>query len=152
MAGGIALSAAAGLLVWSAREPSSAGLLRPDDPQVVAEGARIYEVQCASCHGPNLEGQPDWQTRRPDGTLPAPPHDETGHTWHHPDTVLLDLTKNGVQAFAGPNYRSDMPAFEGNLTDAEIIAVLSYIKSRWPAEIRDQHDLINTETATRSAG
>jgi mono/diheme cytochrome c family protein len=31
-----------------------------------------------------------------------------------------------------------MPAFGNVLTDAEIWAVLAYIKSRWPTEIRER--------------
>jgi S-disulfanyl-L-cysteine oxidoreductase SoxD len=67
--------------------------------------------------------------------LPAPPHDETGHTWHHPDAVLIDIVKHGlVPGKTAPEaYESDMPAYEQVLTDAEILAVLAYIKSRWPA-------------------
>jgi mono/diheme cytochrome c family protein len=34
-----------------------------------------------------------------------------------------------------------MPAFGETLTDDQIIAVLSYIKSTWPQSIRDSHDM-----------
>ena len=103
----------------------------------VALGAAVYRDHCASCHGANLEGQPDWMARKPDGRLPAPPHDATGHTWHHADEQLFRMTKKGmVPPLAPPGYESDMPAFEGTLTDAQIWAVLAYIKSRWPPEIR----------------
>jgi mono/diheme cytochrome c family protein len=108
----------------------------PSDAQAVALGARIYRDHCATCHGINLEGQPDWQRRRPDGRLPAPPHDETGHTWHHADKVLFDITKHGIAVLNIPGYESDMPGFAGTLTDDEIRAVLAYIKSRWPQEVQ----------------
>jgi mono/diheme cytochrome c family protein len=76
--------------------------------------------------------------------LPAPPHDETGHTWHHPDDQLFAITKFGPAAVAGLNdYQTDMPVFEGVLSDEEISAALAYIKSTWPAEIRARHDDIN---------
>lgn len=107
-----------------------------DDPEQVALGSQVYAEHCASCHGAGLEGEPDWRTRNADGTLPAPPHDETGHTWHHPDQQLFDITKYGVEHFAPPGYRSNMPAFEDVLSDREIWAVLAYIKSRWPEETR----------------
>ena len=64
--------------------------------------------------------------------MPAPPHDESGHTWHHPDNVLFAITKNGlVPPYAPSGYESDMPAFRGRLSDDEIWAVLAFIKSQW---------------------
>ena len=128
---------------------SGGGGLAPDDPTVVADGQRVYAAECASCHGADLEGQPNWRERRADGRLPAPPHDATGHTWHHPDAQLIALTKYGPAAMAGGGYESDMPAYEEKLSDQEIVAVLSYIKSTWPAEIRARHDALNARAAER---
>src|SRR5689334_2039697 len=88
-------------------------------------GQRIYAEHCAACHGDRLQGQPNWQTRKPDGKLPAPPHDASGHTWHHSDQQLFDLTKHGIEALV-PGYKSDMPAFAERLSDGEIRAVLAY--------------------------
>ena len=110
-----------------------------DDPAQLALGRRVYAEHCASCHGANLEGQPDWQTRRPDGRLPAPPHDATGHTWHHPDAQLIELTRKGLSGIL-PGYESDMPAFGDVLTGAEIGAVIAFIKSTWPPEIRRRRE------------
>ena len=61
----------------------------PNDPSLVARGKLVYAQQCVSCHGANLEGQPNWQKRLPNGRLPAPQHDRTGHTWHHSDRQTL---------------------------------------------------------------
>lgn len=117
---------------------------------LVAQGAKIYAVQCASCHGANLEGQPNWRTRMANGRLPAPPHDASGHTWHHPDDVLFAIVKNGVvPPNAPPGYQSDMPAFSGKLKDGEIWAVLAYIKSRWPEDVRKLHDDIEKQAQSR---
>ena len=98
----------------------------PNDPTLVARGKVVYDEQCASCHGAKLEGQPDWRHRLPNGRMPAPPHDATGHTWHHPDKQLFDMTKFGPAALL-PGYESDMPGFNDKLTDSDIWAVLSYI-------------------------
>jgi mono/diheme cytochrome c family protein len=88
-----------------------------------------------------LEGQPHWRERGPDGRLPAPPHDASGHTWHHPDDLLFRITKLGVARAANlKDYASAMPAYEGGLSDAEIVAVLSWIKAQWPPDIRAKHD------------
>lgn len=98
----------------------------------IAQGQLLYNARCASCHGKNLEGQPNWQTPLPNGRMPAPPHDKTGHTWHHTDDALTGVTKLGLKPFAGDNYESDMPAFGAILSDEEIEAILTYIKSTWP--------------------
>lgn len=122
---------------------SAQSLLRPDDKDVLARGAEIYAQQCASCHGKNLEGQPNWRSRLPTGRMPAPPHDESGHTWHHNDRLLFRLTKEGPAAVIGNNYQSDMKGYAEALSDRDIIAVLSYIKSKWPSHVRARHDRIN---------
>lgn len=119
--------------------------LQADKPEIIAQGKAVYLRDCAACHGANLEGQQDWKIRSPQGLLPAPPHDASGHTWHHPDQMLFDMTKYGVQKFAGADYESDMPAYADTLTDTEIIAVLSYIKSRWPDNIKKRHDGLNRQ-------
>ncbi len=118
--------------------------LHPGDAPFVAMGQDLYLENCASCHGANLEGEANWRRRNARGRLPAPPHDETGHTWHHPDGVLFQLTKFGPAALVGEGYESDMPGYEGTLTDEEILAILSFIKSEWPEEIQLQHDGVNT--------
>lgn len=105
---------------------------RAADPAQLALGQKVYAQHCAVCHGAKLEGQPDWRVRMPNGRMPAPPHDESGHTWHHPDGVLFGITKNGLMPpYGPPGYESDMPAFAGKLSDDEIRAVLAYIKSHW---------------------
>ncbi len=120
--------------------------LRPDDPQVLRVGARIYAQQCAACHGAKGEGQPHWRDRGPDGLLPAPPHDASGHTWHHPDEQLFAITKQGLaQLINQPDYRTAMPIYDDVLSDNEIVAVLSWIKAQWPPEIRQRHDEINVQ-------
>lgn len=100
-------------------------------------GQSVYAANCASCHGTQLEGQPDWQTPLPSGRLPAPPHDASGHTWHHSDEVLFNVTRNGLKPYAGENYESDMPAFAGTLKDDEIRAAIEFIKSTWPERERE---------------
>jgi mono/diheme cytochrome c family protein len=98
--------------------------------QQIELGKAFYVQHCASCHGVNLEGQPNWQTRKADGKLPAPPHDDSGHTWHHSDDQLFKITKFGTSAIV-PDYESDMVGFEGKMSDPEIKAVINFIKSTW---------------------
>src|SRR3546814_3959263 len=85
------------------------------------QGKAIYENNCAACHGATLQGQANWRERMPNGKLPAPPHDKTGHTWHHPDAMLVDIVKNGLVPgkTAPAGYVSDMPAYRDILSDQE---------------------------------
>jgi mono/diheme cytochrome c family protein len=120
-------------------DPRVEGLTFLGEPVLASEvtaGQQLYADNCASCHGANLEGQPDWRRRLDTGRMPAPPHDDTGHTWHHSDRMLFQITKGGVGAVV-PGYESDMPAFGEDLTDAEVAAILVYIKSTWPERQRE---------------
>lgn len=132
-------------VIWGAgRNAEPAFRLHPEDASVIALGQQVYAAQCAACHGARLEGQPNWRERGPDGKLPAPPHDASGHTWHHPDEVLFRITKHGVAKAANlKDYVSAMPVYEGALSDEEIVAALSWIKAQWPAHVRSRHDELN---------
>lgn len=118
--------------------------LKADDLVVVQAGEKIYQTQCAACHGANQEGQPEWRTRDDNGFLPAPPHDASGHTWHHADDLLFEITKYGPGAVINDdNYKTTMPVYKSILSDEQIIAVLSYIKNSWPEDQRSWQDEIN---------
>ncbi len=118
--------------------PSTAlAFFHADPPH--AQGRALYADHCAVCHGAELEGAPDWRRPDADGRYPAPPHDATGHTWHHGDGMLFDYVKRGGQAVLddmGVDFRSAMPAFGGVLSDDEIAAILAFIRSTWPPEAR----------------
>lgn len=133
--GSVALLVAA--VLHTVTRQSADPFIDPANEALVIQGKAIYANSCAACHGASLQGQPEWRTRLPNGRLPAPPHDATGHTWHHPDAVLLDIIKNGLVPgrTAPPGYVSDMPAFGTALSDEEMTAVLAYIKSTWPPKI-----------------
>lgn len=107
------------------------------DAAAVALGKTVYDAQCAKCHGANLEGAADWKTPDENGLYPPPPHDETGHTWHHADSILIESVQLGAsrlpEEFKG---QSNMPAFVDVLSDEQITAVLTYIKNSWPEETR----------------
>lgn len=89
-------------------------------------GKALYDQYCASCHGFDGEGQPDWKVPGADGVYPAPPHAADGHTWHHADQLLLEIIANG-----GSRPNSGMPGFRQQLTDEEMSAILAYIKTFW---------------------
>ena len=103
------------------------------NPENVAQGEILYSQYCAKCHGANLEGAPNWKQRLPDGSLPPPPHDSSGHTWHHSDEVLINITENG----GDPADNSKMIPFKDQLSREEVVAILEFIKSKWGREERE---------------
>jgi mono/diheme cytochrome c family protein len=136
----IARAAFAGVLLLAAGAVAARDLQR---------GRAVYVEHCAACHGARLEGQPDWQVRGPDGLLPAPPHDASGHTWHHGDDTLFRIVRDGMAALV-PGYRTTMPAYAGVLSDAEIRDVLAWIRSTWPPRLQAiQAEITARERARR---
>ena len=132
---------AVGVLAWfgASAEPTKPD---PNSASLVARGKLVYTQQCASCHGANLEGHPNWRERLPNGRLPAPPHDATGHTWHHSDKELFEMVNHGIPEIV-PGYQTDMPKYEGVLSASDIWAVLSFIESSWPPVIRERQQRLN---------
>ena len=131
------------MAVFAGRHYAQTASNAASSAEVIEQGRQIYADQCASCHGAQLEGQPDWKTPLPSGRLPAPPHDAGGHTWHHPDDILFRIVREGTAAIVGGGYESDMPGFADLLCDAEIRAVLAYIKSTWPERERTYQENVS---------
>jgi len=121
--------------VWRPGDASSGksegDLVRPLDPRQVARGQVIYQTSCAQCHGLKAEGHPNWRQQNPDDTYPPPPHDSTGHTWHHADGLLYRIIRDGGTIYETPGFKSAMPAFGDQLDSKEIKAVITYLKSLW---------------------
>jgi mono/diheme cytochrome c family protein len=103
------------------------------DPERIAAGAMLYAQYCASCHGPDLKGAPDWKNALPEGSLPPPPQDSSGHTWHHPDALLVQIIEQG----GDPQWNSKMPTFGDRLSREQIVSILDFIKSNWGKEERE---------------
>jgi mono/diheme cytochrome c family protein len=98
----------------------------------VAEGGHLYADNCAVCHGQRGEGASNWRERGPDGRFPPPPLNGTGHAWHHPLRALYTVIKSG-----SPGGQSNMPAWDGKLSDAQIVATIAWFQSNWPTDIYD---------------
>jgi len=96
----------------------------------------VYAQHCARCHGANAEGAADWQRPGADGNLPAPPHDDRGHTWRHSDGQLAEIIRDGQRDPFNTSPDLTMPAFRDELTDGEVAAVITYFKSLWSTEHR----------------
>jgi mono/diheme cytochrome c family protein len=89
-----------------------------------ARGAELYERHCVDCHGGATGGEIS--------DIP-PPHNAEGHTWHHADCELVDITLEGLPPREG---YPEMPAFEGRLTEKEVRAIIAHIETWWEPDQR----------------
>ena len=141
---GVSLIAVITVMTYLSQNNTAAPLIDVTNAEMVQTGKELYFYHCSECHGKNLEGEtPNWRDFKEDGTLPAPPHDKTGHTWHHDDQTLFDYTKKGGAAMVPKGFKSAMPGYGKILTDLEIRSILSYIKSTWPQEIQEKQSQRN---------
>ena len=99
------------------------------DLSIIVLGEKLYKKNCASCHGENGEGNPNWRKRKPDGKLLPPPLNGSGHTWHHAKSLLVSIITKGTVIQGG-----EMPAWENKLSPQEIEAVILWLQSKWPKE------------------
>ncbi|MBI3972977.1 MAG: cytochrome c [Chloroflexi bacterium] len=132
--------AGAALIAACGSVPAGAAPSAPPVPtlgaQQVRRGREVYVQYCATCHGPEAKGAANWQQPDARGNLPAPPHDDSGHTWRHPDAQLEEIIRNGQRDRFNKTPELTMPPFKDQLSDAEIAAVIAYFKSLWSAEHR----------------
>jgi mono/diheme cytochrome c family protein len=126
----------AGLLLAGCGDPPASGIA--SDP--AGTGADLYQQYCAECHRADLSGDPDWKSPNDDGSYPPPPHDSSGHTWHHPDRVLVEIVRDGSDL---PESR--MPAFGDRLSDTDITTILEFIKSSWGEQERAYQEQVTRQ-------
>ena len=120
-------------------EPSEPPTPAVSPTTVVRSGQEVFASTCAACHGASGEGQPNWHIRNENGTLPAPPLNGDGHTWHHADGLLYRIVSQGgkfQETPEVPSFKSAMPAFGELLSHEEIVATLEYVKSLWGDKIK----------------
>jgi mono/diheme cytochrome c family protein len=122
---------------------SSAGtaLERLAPMEVMARGARLYQENCAICHGPEAQGHPDWQTP---GIVVAPPLNGTGNDWKRKHNELVAVIKKGVKR----KNEQIMPAWEGRLTEQDIEDVIIWFQALWPADVYDRWRKANAAAVT----
>ncbi|MCW8907396.1 MAG: cytochrome c [Sedimenticola sp.] len=128
----------------AAVESSPANVKPWYDFSQVSAGARVYQENCAACHGSRGEGAVNWRQPGADGKYPAPPLNGTGHAWHHPLNMLYHTIRNG-----SPGGQGNMPAWAGKLSDEEIVSVIAWFQSKWPREI--YHAWLKRDAASRAA-
>ena len=102
---------------------------RDYDPEVLKTGKTLFRVNCATCHGTDAEGAPNWQKRTADGKYPPPPLNGSAHTWHHPRSALVQTIQQGTIKLGG-----SMPPWQNKLDDQQIEAIITWLTSLWPDE------------------
>lgn len=93
-------------------------------PESLAVGARLAQQHCVRCHAEGGAGGP---AAPPDLTGQA----WTGHGWHHPDSLLVQMIADGVSRPTGV-----MPPFGTILRSEEIRTLIAFIKTFWTPEQR----------------
>ena len=120
----------------TAPKPTATNVVEPEE--IIYEGKVLYLANCVTCHGVNLQGNPNWRSGTDkDGQRLPPPLNGTGHTWHHSPELLSQIIKYGLKIY-DENYEGKMAGNE-NLTDKEIYSLLEYITSVWSEELRTSY-------------
>ena len=116
---------------------SAANTSQPPSPTLDEErGGQLYRTYCLSCHGGATGGSMM--------DIP-PPHNATGHTWHHSDRQLTAIILDGSgqmgemmrQMMGTVKDTPRMPAFRGALAEEDVANILAYIKTWWTPEQRE---------------
>ena len=110
--------------------PAATPSFVPADAARLARGAQLYVDQCAACHGRSGEGG-----ALPDGRLVVPAlADNRLVTMDPPANLVRAIALGGWGApTAGRARPNGMPPFAHVLSDDEIGAVASYLRSSWGA-------------------
>ena len=86
-------------------------------------GAKVYNTNCSSCHQANGKGQP--------GVFPPLAGNPVVNG---PADKVIHIVKNGLSGkitVGSSTYNGQMPAWKGTLSDADIAAVITYVRSSW---------------------
>ena len=137
--GSVLLAAGIILMLGSRVEPSttmSSVALAERDPAAIERGRETYLNQCASCHGEDGRGNGPAAA----GLDPPPANLTGGHMQAHSDEQILGWIKNGLPPSA-------MPAFEGVLTDEQIMEIIAYLRAN-PTALTDSHNALTPTPAS----
>ena len=104
--------------------------VRTMDFTQITRGGKLFQENCAKCHGKQAQGAPDWQKMDANGKFPPPPLNGTAHAWHHPRAVLVDTIIKGTVKQGG-----NMPAWKDRLSEEQINDIIAWFQSKWSDEI-----------------
>jgi mono/diheme cytochrome c family protein len=104
---------------------------RPFSTESLMRGARLFQEKCALCHGPEAQGHPDWRNRQ---VVAAPPLNGNGNEWMRRQQDMVAIIKYGAKR----NGDQVMPAWQGRLTDKEILDIITWYQALWPADVYER--------------
>lgn len=104
-----------GLLILASLLVLGGSLWAQDTGDLFRQGQKVFEDNCADCHGLNGKGLP--------GTFPA--HDGNPFVIGPPGPVIATVL-NGRKGNMG-----QMPTWKDTLNDQQIAAVVTYIRQAW---------------------
>ena len=104
---------------YGAQAAAAAG---PPDPKVL--GKKLFSANCVTCHQANGQGQP--------GQFPPLAGSEfvLGDASNRLIAIVLKGLQGQVQV-KGQSFNNAMQAWEGQYTDQQLAAILSYVRSDW---------------------
>lgn len=89
--------------------------ISPQDPELVAEGAALYQANCSECHGTEVNGTDRGPSFLSDVYEPG----------HHSDIAFLFAVQRGS---ASHHWRfGDMPPVDG-LTEDDVAAITAFVR------------------------
>lgn len=107
----VVVGAIAGALAWLLNDPKP--------PTSASHAERLYYAYCVTCHG--VDGRGSWRA----ALFLIRPGDLASAARSRPERYLLDIIKHG----GAPLGRPGMPAFGYHLSDADIEALVAYLKT-----------------------
>jgi len=118
--------------------PASSALPRTESSLLISLGKTVYDAKCASCHGAQGEGKPPhW---------PPLANNQSIEMESAVNPIRMVLNGGYPPGTEGNPRPYGMPPFAGMLSDNEVAAVVSYIRTAWgnrgaPVSAREANEL-----------
>ncbi|MGY4624546.1 cytochrome c [Bradyrhizobium sp. USDA 4486] len=127
-----------GIAEGSSPPPASSALPTTESSLLISLGKTVYDKNCASCHGAQGEGKPPhW---------PPLANNQSIEMQSAVNPIRMVLNGGYPPGTKGNPMPYGMPPFAGLLSDNEVAAVVSYIRTAWgnrgtPVSAREANEL-----------
>ena len=102
---------------------TSSSMARAGGAAAGHNGGAVYTANCSSCHQTNGKGQPNvFPPLAGNAVVTGDPH------------KVIHIVKNGLSGkikVGSMTFNGQMPAWKGTLSNGDIAAVITYIRSSW---------------------